>query len=135
MKDENTPIAELRRAVRDLCREKHWGRDGDQDPRQVAMAMTVEMSELLENFQWMEEDEVERLWARKDPERIARIAEEFADVMMYGLQLTGTLGIDVASELEKKIEKVRRRGENYSAEKQRMRDEFEKRATGETSDH
>jgi NTP pyrophosphatase (non-canonical NTP hydrolase) len=72
----------------------------------VAMAMTVEMSELLEHFQWLGEDQVQALLRGEDPERVEKIAEEFADVMMYGLQLTRTLGIDITQAILRKIEIV-----------------------------
>ena len=39
----------------------------------------------------------------RDPERVAMIAEEFADVMMYGLQLARTLNIDISEQVERKI--------------------------------
>ena len=103
MNDSNTTIAELKEQVLALCRRKGWGEDGVQNPQHVAMAMTVEMSELLEHFQWLDPEDVARLQAGGDPERKAQIAEEFADVMMYGLQLTYTLGIDVTGEIIRKI--------------------------------
>ena len=92
MNDGNTTISELKEKVHQLCLRKGWGVDGVQDPQHVAMAMTVEMSELLEHFQWLNREDVEALMEGRDPERRALIAEEFADVMMYGLQLTRTLG-------------------------------------------
>lgn len=131
MNDRETSLQELKEAVRQLCRDKGWGadRDGEQNPQQVAMAMTVEMSELLENFQWLGPEEVEDVWDGRDTARIERIAGEFADIMMYGLQLTMTLGIDISSEIEKKIAHVRRRDNDYYEKKRRMRDEFEQEAT------
>ena len=103
MNDTNTTISELKERVLALCRRKGWGVDGIQNPQHVALAMTVEMSELLEHFQWLDPEDVARLQAGGDPERRAQIAEEFADIMMYGLQLTYTLGIDVTSEIVRKI--------------------------------
>ena len=109
MSDARTTIDELRQAVLALCRRKGWGNDGVQNPQHVAMAMTVEMSELLEHFQWLNPEDVEALMAGKDSERCAMIAEEFADVMMYGLQLTGALGIDIADSIYRKIDIVDQR--------------------------
>ena len=106
MNDSNTNIAQLKEMVRDLCIRKGWGVDGVQDPQHVAMAMTVEMSELLEHFQWLNPEDVRRLMDGGDPERCAMIAEEFADVMMYGLQLTRTLGIDITEQIVRKIDIV-----------------------------
>ena len=106
MNDNDTTISTLREHVFQLCRRKGWGVDGVQDPQHVAMAMTVEMSELLEHFQWLNHGDVVDLMEGRDPERCAMIAEEFADVMMYGLQLTGTLGIDITQQVLRKIDIV-----------------------------
>lgn len=104
--DMNTTLDTLKREVHALCLRKGWGVDGVQDPQHVAMAMTVEMSELLEHFQWLNPDDVQRLMRGEDPDRVALIAEEFADVMMYGLQLARTLGIDISSQIRRKIDIV-----------------------------
>ena len=77
MSDTNTPLAELKEQVHQLCLRKGWGVAGVQDPQHVAMAMTVEMSELLEHFQWLNPDDVQKLMRGEDPERCALIAEEF----------------------------------------------------------
>ena len=106
MNDGNTTLNELKEQVHRLCLRKGWGVDGVQNPQQVAMAMTVEMSELLEHFQWLDHKDVVDLMEGRDPERVALIAEEFADVMMYGLQLTRTLGIDVTQQVLRKIDIV-----------------------------
>ena len=109
MTDDRTTLSELKEAVRELVIKKGWGVDGVQNIQHVAMAMTVEMSELLEIFQWLDSEDVDKLQSGLDPERQRRIAEEFADVMMYGLQLTRTLNIDISNEIERKIEKVLKR--------------------------
>lgn len=106
MNDSNTSISQLKEAVHALCIRKGWGNEGVQNPQHVAMAMTVEMSELLEHFQWLNPDDVQRLMEKGDPDRVALIAEEFADVMMYGLQLARTLGIDVTEQILRKIDIV-----------------------------
>jgi len=109
MNDENTTLSMLKEDVHQLCLRKGWGVNGIQNPQHVAMAMTVEMSELLEHFQWLNPDDVRALMAGEDPERVALIAEEFADVMMYGLQLARTLGIDITGQVLRKIDIVDRR--------------------------
>ena len=106
MNDGDTTISTLKEQVHQLCLRKGWGVNGIQDPQHVAMAMTVEMSELLEHFQWLDHKDVVDLMEGRDPERVALIAEEFADVMMYGLQLTRTLGIDVTQQVLRKIDIV-----------------------------
>ena len=109
MNDSNTTLDMLKEQVHRLCLRKHWGVDGVQNPQHVAMAMTVEMSELLEHFQWLNPEDVQALTEGRDPQRRAMIAEEFADVMMYGLQLMRTLDIDITHEILRKIDIVDKR--------------------------
>ncbi len=104
MNDNQTTISEIKRATIEMALKKGWGdENGIQNPQHVAMAMTVEMSELLEHFQWLDKEDVDKLLAGNDPERTALIAEEFADVLIYGFQLANALGIDVAAQIERKI--------------------------------
>ncbi len=106
MNDSNTTLDMLKEQVHQLCLRKRWGENGVQNPQHVAMAMTVEMSELLEHFQWLNPEDVRALMEGRDPERRAMIAEEFADVMMYGLQLMRTLDIDITGQILRKIDIV-----------------------------
>lgn len=119
MNDGNASLNELKERVHELCLRKGWGVDGVQNPQQVAMAMTVEMSELLEHFQWMNEADVRALVNGENPDEVAAIAEEFADVMMYGLQLARTLKIDITSQVLRKIDIVDHRSPQRLGEKKR----------------
>ena len=74
MNDGNASLNELKERVHALCLRKGWGVDGVQNPQQVAMAMTVEMSELLEHFQWMNEADVRALVNGENPDEVAAIA-------------------------------------------------------------
>ena len=103
MPDASVTLSYLKEEVRALVRRKGWGVDGVQNPQQVAMAMSVEMSELLEHFQWLTTGQAAALADGADEARVRKIAEEFADVMMYGLQLCYTLHIDVSDEILRKI--------------------------------
>ena len=119
MNDTNTNLSELKERVRQLCLRKGWGVDGVQNPQQVAMAMTVEMSELLEHFQWMNAEDVRALLDGENPDEVAAIAEEFADVMMYGLQLARALHIDITGQVLRKIDIVDHRSAKRLGEKKR----------------
>lgn len=114
MNDSVTTIRDLKEAIHQMCLQKGWGGEtGVQNPQHVAMAMTVEMSELLEHFQWLNAPDIEKLLSGEDQKRIAMIGEEFADVMMYGLQLMRCLNIDVAHEIERKIDIVLKRDKTW----------------------
>ena len=117
MHDDVTTINELKSAIHKMCLQKGWGGEtGVQNPQHVAMAMTVEMSELLEHFQWLDAEGVQALLDGKDEKRKQKIAEEYADVMMYGLQLMWSLNIDVAHEIERKIDIVLKRDASWKAD-------------------
>lgn len=103
MNDRDTTISHLKEQVLALCLRKGWGDNGVQNPQQVAMAMTVEMSEVLEHFQWLDEADVRALLSGSNREAVSLIAEEIADVMMYCLQLCYSLDIDITEEIIRKI--------------------------------
>lgn len=66
----------------------------------LATALSVEAAELLEHFQWLTEDESRQLPADKQE----AVAQEEADVLLYLLQLTDKLGIDLMAAAERKLE-------------------------------
>ena len=104
MNDASTTITQIKDAVLAMCRRKGWGdAQGIQNPQHIAMAMTVEMSEVLEHFQWLNPEDVAALREGRDPDRVALIAEELADVLIYGTQLAYGLNIDIAAQIERKI--------------------------------
>lgn len=102
----------LRRIQDDLRRfsaERDWERF--HSPKNLAIALSVEASELLERFQWLTEDESRQLAQRPDDYRA--VVEEMADVMIYLLRLADQLDAD----LERAVsEKMRRNAEKYPVE-------------------
>ena len=93
MNDSNTTIAELRENIRQFVTERDW--DQFHSPKNLAMALAVEAAELMEHFQWIDIAQSREL--ADDPEKLAAISEELADVVSYTLALANSLGIDVAS--------------------------------------
>ena len=72
-------------------------RDWEQfhNPKDLAIALSIEASELLEAFLW------------KSPEEASqeKIKEELADVLAYALLLANSCNLDVTRIVEEKIEK------------------------------
>ena len=60
-------------------------------PKNLAMAMSVEVAELVEEFQWLTEAESANL----DAERKERVRLELADVLIYLSRLADRLDIDL----------------------------------------
>jgi NTP pyrophosphatase (non-canonical NTP hydrolase) len=76
-------------------------------PKNLAAALSVEASELLEIFQWLTPEESARVM--DDPGTAHRVEDEVADVLAYLLQFCEVLGIDVLAALAAKIERNERR--------------------------
>ena len=109
-KDRSTTTGQLKAAVLQMVLDKGWGdANGIQNPQNVAMAMSVEMAELLEHFQWMDAEGVAALVGGAHPEKVALIAEELADVFIYGLHLANALDIDIAANILRKLDIVEKR--------------------------
>ena len=76
-------------------------RDWDQfhSPKNLAMALSVEAAELVEEFQWLTEEQSRQL----DSERRERVRLELADVFIYLLRMADTLGVDLLRAADDKI--------------------------------
>jgi dCTP diphosphatase len=90
-------LEELKARVRDFVEERDW--DRFHSPKNLAMALSVEASELVELFQWLTEEESGAL----DPDRRRRVADELADVLWFLVRLSDRLGIDLLEAAERKL--------------------------------
>lgn len=79
----------LRDRLRAFALARDWGQF--HSPKNLACALSVEAAELLEHFQWMTEEQSRS----PDAAQRAEIAHEAADVLLYLIQLTDQLGIDL----------------------------------------
>lgn len=86
--------------LRDFAAERDWERY--HTPKNLVMAMSVEMAELVEHFQWLTADESAAL---ADPARRLGVEEEMADVLLYLLRLADVMGVDLEAAMQAKIVK------------------------------
>ena len=87
-------------AVLEFRRKRDW--EQFHKPKELAAAMTVEASELLEIFQWKSHDEVARLL--EGPSR-ERVEDEIADVVILLSYLCHDLGLNVNAAVLAKLQK------------------------------
>jgi NTP pyrophosphatase (non-canonical NTP hydrolase) len=99
--DHKTNIHELKEKVKKFCEDRDW--DQFHNAKDLAIGIITESSELLEHFRWKNGKEVEELF--KNPKKREEIGEEMADVLYFLLRLAQMYDIDLATELDKKIEK------------------------------
>ena len=80
-------------------------RDWEQfhSPKNLATAITIEASELLELFLWRDNENIENITS--DSNRLESIREEVADVLIYLLFLSIDLGIDLPFAISDKLAK------------------------------
>lgn len=100
----------LRDRIRAFAAERDW--DRFHSPKNLSMALAAEAGELLELFQWITEEQSASL----DPERLAKVRHELADVFIYLLRLADKLGVDL---LEAAAEKIELNALKYPAERVR----------------
>jgi dCTP diphosphatase len=76
-------------------------RDWEQfhSPKNLAMALSVEVAELVEEFQWLTEEQSLAL----DEERRERVRLELADVFIYLLRIADRLGVELLAAADDKI--------------------------------
>ncbi|VWX34410.1 MULTISPECIES: nucleotide pyrophosphohydrolase [Exiguobacterium] len=94
-------IKTLIQKIDDFRDERNWR--PHHNPKDLAISLSIEASELLEAFQWRSSEEA---WE----ENQENIKEEIADVLIYALTLCSELNVDVE---EIVVDKIRKNGEKY----------------------
>ncbi|WP_308367139.1 MULTISPECIES: nucleotide pyrophosphohydrolase [unclassified Microbulbifer] len=91
-------------AFDEIARRRNW--QSLHTPKNLAMALSVEVAELCRHLQWRDDGEVERMLQTGGAESVAA---ELADIQMYLLKLAAVMDIDLDKALADKIAENRRR--------------------------
>jgi dCTP diphosphatase len=103
---EDLGLEDLRSAISAFIQERDW--EQFHSPKNLVMALSVEVAEIVEHFQWLTEEQSKDL----SPVKLAEVREEIGDVMIYLTELAETLGIDP---VEAAMAKVETNTEKYPA--------------------
>src|SRR5215213_6846481 len=95
---EDLGLKDLRNAIGAFIRERDW--EQFHSPKNLAMALSVEVAEIVEHFQWLAEEQSKNL----PPEKLAEVKDEIGDVMIYLVELADKLGIDPVEAAKAKVE-------------------------------
>lgn len=87
----------LKEEVRQFVAERDW--DQFHSPKNLSMALIVEVAEMLEHFQWLTEEQSCNL----PSEKLAEIELELADIQIYLISLANKLQLDLVSAAERKL--------------------------------
>ena len=107
-------VGPLAAALAAFARDRDW--EQFHSPKNLVMALTGEVGELAEVFQWLSED-ASRV-AAKDPKTAQAVRDEMADVLLYLVRLADVLGVDLNEAARAKLQI---NGMKYPADKARGR--------------
>lgn len=99
MTDDLDDLDELQAAYVEFLRERGW--EQFHTPQNVAQALSVEASELLELFLWHDNVGADRVAADDDLREDVRM--ELADVLLYSLSMAHALDVDLLAAAEEKL--------------------------------
>ncbi|MEK6777105.1 MAG: nucleotide pyrophosphohydrolase [bacterium] len=92
-------MKELTQKIKQFVEERDW--DRFHSPKNLAMALSVEVAEVVEHFQWLSEAESMGISDEKKTE----VRDELGDILIYLVQLSSKLGIDLIEAAHQKVDK------------------------------
>ena len=94
---ENSEISALKEKLRKFANDRDW--DQFHSPKNLSMALSVEVAEIVEHFQWLTEEQSNNL----SQDKLTDIESELADTFIYLIRLADQLGIDLLEAAKNKI--------------------------------
>lgn len=94
-------INELISIVRSFCEARNW--DQFHGPKDLAIGVITEASELLEHFRFLSDEQALALF--NNPNSREEIEDELADVLFFLLRFSQRFDVDLDQVLIRKIEK------------------------------
>jgi dCTP diphosphatase len=101
-------LEDIAEKIRNFRDERDWAQF--HNPKDMAIAISIEANELLEHFLWKSPEELDARVTKKKEE----ITDEIADIGIYLTELADNLGIDLLAAMEQKIAK---NSEKYPTDK------------------
>ena len=96
--DSCTTLDELKNEVRKFCEERNW--DPYHGPKDLAIGLVTEASELLEIFRFVPENELSELM--EDPDERQKISDELADSLYFILRFAQLYKFDLSKAMKEK---------------------------------
>ncbi|MFT4303709.1 MAG: nucleotide pyrophosphohydrolase [Candidatus Woesearchaeota archaeon] len=99
--DKKTTVDDINNVVKKFVDDRDW--EQFHNPKDVALALSIEVAEVLEHFRWKSPDEVKE-WLT-NPNNKKELADEIGDCVYFLFDLARVSNIDIAKAFEEKIEK------------------------------
>ena len=91
-------LEEFKLQLRRFAEERDW--EQFHSPKNLSMALSVEISEIVEHFQWLTEEQSKNL----PNDKLEEVATELADTLIYLIRLADKLEIDLLAAAQNKLE-------------------------------
>ena len=106
-------LNELQARYKDFIEERGWTEF--HTPKNVAMSITIEAAELLEIFQWSNQDSASEI--RENHGTVEAIEDELAYIIIYCMSMAIQLDIDLLDAVENKLDKNQERFDMETSDK------------------
>ena len=100
-----TEMNQLKLDLRKFTKDRNW--ESFHSPKNLAMALSVEVAELVEIFQWMTEEQ------SKDFDCLNDLKDEIGDVMIYLTMIADQFNLDPIEMAKEKFKKNEKKYPKY----------------------
>jgi dCTP diphosphatase len=90
-------INEITNKIKKFSEDRNW--DKFHTPKNLTMALSVEVAELVEIFQWLSQEESSNL----NEDDLQSVKEELADILIYLIRIADKFNIDLEESVDEKI--------------------------------
>lgn len=104
----NDNIEDIQATLRKFASDRDW--EQFHSPKNLSMALSVEVGELMEHFQWLTD---KQSFLEKSDDGYDAVKAELADIFLYLIRLCDQLNVDILDSASKKIVT---NGEKYPVE-------------------
>jgi len=98
MQDVTTSVQQLKEFVGIFIAEREWNQF--HNPKSLSMAIAIEAAELMEKFQWCDNNKSYQEAITNNDE----IQQELADVIITAICFANSVGIDISKAVQNKME-------------------------------
>jgi len=98
--DDKLTVEQLRRLVDDFAKKRGW--QALHNPKEVAIGIVLEATELLQLMQWKPASDFDKLVLTKTARD--KFALELADILMYCISFANAVHIDIGAAILRKLE-------------------------------
>ena len=91
-------IEQLKQRLREFAAARDW--EQFHSPKNLSMALSAEVAEIVEHFQWLTEEQSKNL----PQDKLDEIETQLADTLIYLIRLADKLEIDLVAAAQSKIE-------------------------------